>query len=243
MTTLLPREASWLINSQALAASDSAAGGCDCSPDGVVQLERLQFLSLDEPMLIQMRLEQRKRDQQRDRWIGRAFGAGVALTTGVCIDGFGLPDLTGAVMGGLVGDLTVEGLHHRSDQELEQLGLKWAIAPDSLIFHQRRHGQPLHRMLLMAKSRGGRLRTTCAVRFSDGYLAFFSTEPFRCELAAFSGARKLTAKGAMPDRQVMPRTIGDLSCSDGRARPLQALMTDKGCLLAMEVPTPHHSLY
>jgi hypothetical protein len=188
----------------------------------VVQLDRLTFTSLDEPMLIQMRLEQRQREHQRDRWIGRALGAGVALTTGICLDGFGLADLTGAVMGGVIGDVTVDGLNQLSDQELDRLDLRWAVAPDSLQFHQRRHGQALNRVLLMAIAGGRNLRTTCGVRFSDGFLAFFSPQP---------------------DPGNSPSTVGELACSDSRHRPLQALLTDKGPLLAMDLATPHHSLY
>jgi hypothetical protein len=241
-SSLTPQDV-WSLRPSALAHSTSAAGGCDCNPAGVVQLDRLTFTSLDEPMLIQMRLEQRQREHQRDRWIGRALGAGVALTTGICLDGFGVGDLTGAVMGGVIGDVAVDGLNQLSDQELDRLDLRWAVAPDSLQFHQRRHGQPLHRVLLMAITAGRTLRTTCGVRFSDGFLAFFSPQPFRCDIAAFNGSRRLSGKGAMPDPGTSPRTVGEVACSDGRRRPLQALLTDKGPLLAMELATPHHSLY
>lgn len=239
----LPPQDRWALRPSALAGSTSAAGGCDCDATGVVQLERLSFASLDEPLLIQMRLEQRKREQQRDRWIGRVFGAGVALTTGVCVDGFDVADLTGAVMGGVIGDLAADGLNQLSDQELDRLDLRWALAPDSLQYHQRRHGQPLHRVLLLAIAHGSRLRSTAAVRFADGFLAFFSPEPFRCDLAPFNGTRRLSGRGAMPEPGSTPSTVAELPCSDGRCRPLQALLTDQGPLLAMQLATPHHSLY
>ncbi|WP_411871956.1 hypothetical protein [Vulcanococcus limneticus] len=230
------------ITATALAASNSAAGGCDCSPAGIVQLDRLSFPSLDEPMLIQLRLEQRRKTQERDRWIGRAIGAGVSLAVG-CSDGFALADLTGTFLGGAVGGMAADGLSQLSDGELEALGLRWAVAPESYLFHQRRHGQPLHRVLLMALTRQGSLRTTCGVRFSDGYLAFFDPSPFRCDLTPFDGTRRLSRKGAMPEVGTAGLTVGELACSDGRARPLEALHTDKGRLLAMALTTPHHSLY
>lgn len=238
-----PPSARAAITNAALASSSSAAGGCDCTPAGIVQLDRLCFPSLDEPMLIQMRLEQHRREQQRDRWIGRAIGAGVGLAVGISIDGFGMGDLTSAFMGGVTGDLTVEGLHQLTQHQIEQLGLSWAIAPDTFLFHQRRHGQPLHRVLLMALTRQGTLRTTCGVRFSDGYLAFFDPEPFRCDLAPFHGSRRLSGKGAMPVAGSSAAAVGALPCSDGQERPLEAVHTDKGRLLAMPLTTPHHSLY
>lgn len=244
MTVLLSADAArCTITRRALASSQSSAGGCDCDQAGIVQLDRLSFPSLDEPMLIQMRLEQRRREQQRDRWIGRAVGAGVALCFGVGSDGFDVGDLTGAFMGGVVGDITAEGLNQFSDQQLQDLGLEWATKPESFIYHQRRHGQPLHRVLLLALNRQGTLRTTCAVRFADGFLAFFSPEPYRCDLPLFQGARQLSGAGAMPEPGQTPQPVSSLPCSDGRERPLEALLTDQGRLLAMTLPTPHHSLY
>lgn len=215
-----------------------------------MQLDRLSFPSLDELMLIELRLQQRKRHQERDRWIGRAIGAGVSLAVG-CSDGFALADLTGAFMGGAVGGMAADGLNQLSDQELDQLGLRWAVSPETFVFHQRRHGQPLHRVLVMALNRQGALRTTCGVRFSDGYLAFFDPEPFRCDLPPFDGSRRLSGKGAMPlsrpsagaPANTCANTVGALPCSDGRERPLEAVHTDKGRLLTMPLPTPHHSLY
>ncbi len=242
MTMLLSPEARGSLSPAALSCSVSALGGSDCGPDGVVQLERLSFPSLDEPMLIEMRLEQHRRTQQRHRWIGRAVGAGVGLATGIAVDGFDLGDLTSAFMGGAVGDLTVEGIQSHTDAELEQLGLSWALAPESLHFHQRRHGRALNRVLLLAM-RGSQLRTTCGVRFADGFLAFFSPDLYQCDLTPFHGARRLSGKGAMPDLGATTRPVGALLCNDGRERPLQAVMTDKGPLLAMEFVTPHHSLY
>ena len=238
--TPLPDRAA--ITATALATSTSAAGGCDCSPAGIVQLDRLSFLSLDELMLIELRLQQRKRAQERDRWIGRAIGAGVSLAVG-CSDGFALADITGTFLGGAVGGLAADCLNQLSDQELEQLGLRWAVSPETFLFHQRRHGHPLQRVLLMALTRQGTLRTTCGVRFSDGYLAFFDPEPFRCDLAPFDGSRRLSGKGAMPLAGSSTAAVGALPCSDGRERPLEAVQTDKGRLLAMPLTTPHHSLY
>ncbi|WP_411877196.1 hypothetical protein [Vulcanococcus limneticus] len=243
MTALLARPGTHRsITATVLAASNSAAGGCDCSPTGIVQLDRLSFPSLDEPMLIQLRLEKHKKAQERDRWIGRAIGAGVSLAVG-CGDGFAMADLTGAFLGGAVGGLTIDGLNQLSDRELDALGLGWTMKPESYLFHQRRHGQPLHRVLLMALTRQGSLRTTCGVRFSDGYLAFFDPKPFHCDIAPFHGTRRLSGKGAMPEVGTAGLTVGALPCSDGRARPLEALHTDKGRLLAMALTTPHHSLY
>jgi len=242
MTTLLPVEARGSLSPAALSCSVSALGGSDCGPDGVVQLERLNFPSLDEPMLIEMRLEQHRRRQQRHRWIGRAVGAGVGLATGIAVDGFDLGDLTSGFLGGAVGDLTVEGIQAHTEAELDRLGLNWAIAPESLHFHQRRHGQALNRVLLLAL-RGSQLRTTCGVRFADGFLAFFSPDLYQCDLAVFDGTRRLSGKGAMPELGATPRQVGALLCSDGRERPLQAVITDKGPLLAMEFQKPHHSLY
>jgi hypothetical protein len=243
MTVLIPPPmARAAITAKALATSTSAAGGCDCNPAGVVQLDRLSFPSLDELMLIELRLQQRKRSQERDRWIGRAIGATVSMAVG-CADGFVLADLTGAFMGGAVGGLTVDGLNQLSDRELDQLGLRWAMQPESFLFHQRRHGQPLHRVLLMALTKQGTLRTTCAVRFSDGFLAFFDPQPFRCDLAPFDGSRRLSGKGALPEAGTAAQLVGELPCSDGSTRPLEALQTDKGRLLAMALNTPHHSLY
>ncbi|MFY8147692.1 MAG: hypothetical protein ACOVNL_00560 [Prochlorococcaceae cyanobacterium] len=187
-------------------------------------------------------MEQRKKAQERDRWIGRAIGAGVSLAVG-CSDGFALADITGTVLGGAVGGLTVDGLNQLSDRELEALGLSWAVKPESFLFHQRRHGHPLHRVLLMALTRQWKVRTTCGVRFADGYLAFFDPHPVSCDLAPFHGARRLSGKGAMPEDGVAAVTVGELACSDGRIRPLEAIPTDKGRLLAMAVTTPHHSLY
>ena len=54
-SSLTPQDI-WSLRPSALAHSTSAAGGCDCDSVGVVQLDRLTFTSLDEPMLIQMRL-------------------------------------------------------------------------------------------------------------------------------------------------------------------------------------------
>ena len=53
-------------------------------------------------MLIELRLQQRKRTQERDRWIGRAIG-------------------------GAVGGLATDGLNQLSDRELEQLGLRRSL--------------------------------------------------------------------------------------------------------------------
>lgn len=241
--SLTPAEVIHPLPLAALARSTSAAGGCDCDAAGIVQLDRLTFPSLDEPMLIQMRIEKHKQAQQRDRWIGRALGAGVALATGIAVDGFAFGDLTGAFMGGVVGDLTVDGLQQFSDKELEQLGLLWAKSPESFLFHQRRHGQPLNRLLLLAFTRSGEFRSTSAVRFTDGFLAFFSPEPYQSDLLAFNGTRRLSGKGAMPEPGYCATTVSLLPCSDGRERPLELLKTDKGPLLAMPIATPHHSLY
>jgi len=244
MTALIATDATgWSIQSSALASSLSASGGCDCDGDGVVQLDRLRFPSLDEPMLIQMRLLQLRRERERDRWIGRAVGAGIALTTGIAVDGFGMGDLTAAFMGGAVGDLAVTGLHDLSDEQIDALGLRWALQSDSLDFHLSRHGQPLHRELLLSIERGQHVLTTCAVHFADGFRAFFSPEPFRSDLAPFNGCRRLSGDGAMPEPGHSPTEVSSLPCSDGRRRPLQALLTDKGPLLAMQIPRPHHSLY
>ncbi len=227
----------------ALARSVSVFGGCDSNARGVVQLERLAFPSLDEPMLIEMRLEQRRRAQERDRWIGRAVGAGMALCFGVGTDGFAVEDLTGAFMGGVLGDLTAEGLNKLSDKELKDLGLEWATRPESFLFHQRRHGRPLQRALVLAPGDGDQLTTSCAVRFSDGFLAFFSPEPYRCDLPLFDGSHRLSGEGAMPEPDTSATTVAELACSDGRQRPVQRLITDRGALLTMAIHTPHHSLY
>ena len=239
---LSPPDPGWTLTTAALSSSISALGGSDCSAQGIVQMQKLAFPSLDEPMLIEMRLRQRQRTQQRHRLIARAVGAGVGMATGMAIDGFDMGDLGSAFMGGVVGDVTAEALNGLSDAELDKLDLRWAVAPDSLQFHQRRHGRPLHRVLLMRLS-DNHLRTTCAVRFSDGFLAFFARELFQCELAPFDGTRRLSGNGAMPESSAQPRTVGELPCSDGRSRPFQAVMTDQGPLLAMEFVTPHHSLY
>ena len=209
---------------------------------GVVQLEQLSFHSLDEPMLIQMRLEQHRRAMERDRWIGRALGAGVALCFGVSTDGFDLGDLSGAFMGGVLGDLTVDGLNRLSEQELRDLGLEWATQPSSFLFHQRRHGRPLQRVLVLEPGEGEALSSSCAVRFADGYLGYFSAEPYRCDLPLFDGVMRLSEAGAMPEPEAVT-TIGELPCSDGRHRPLERLHTNRGPLLTLAIPTPHHSLY
>ncbi|MEB3332604.1 MAG: hypothetical protein VKI83_08945 [Synechococcaceae cyanobacterium] len=244
MTALIAcDESGWSLQPSALACSISALGGSDCDGDGVVQLDRLRFPSLDEPMLIQMRLLQLRREHERDRWIGRALGAGIALSTGIAVDGFAMGDLTSAFMGGVVGDLSVSGLHELSDQQIDSLGLRWAMQSDSLDFHLSRHGQPLHRELLFCIERGQQIVTTCAVCFADGFRAFFSPEPFQSDLAPFNGCRRLSGDGAMPEPGHIPTTVTSLSCSDGRRRPLQALLTDKGPLLALQISRPHHSLY
>ncbi|MEB3331389.1 MAG: hypothetical protein VKI83_02700 [Synechococcaceae cyanobacterium] len=233
----------WSFSASALARSVSASGGRDCNDAGVVQLERLSFPSLDEPLLIQWRLQQLNDERERDRWIGRAVGAGLALFTGIAVDGFDLGDLASGFMGGAVGDLTVSGLHLLSDRELEDIGLGWSRQPDSLDFHLRRHGRPLHRELLLSLADQQQLLTRCAVRFADGFLAFFSPTPFRSERSDFHGCRRLSGDGAMPEPGHTPATVTSLPCSDGRRRPVQALLTDKGPLLAMQVPRPHHSIY
>ena len=244
MTALIAcDDAGWSIQPTALARSLSTSGGCDCDNAGVVQLERLRFTSLDEPMLIQMRLQQLRRERERDRWIGRAVGAGIALTTGIAVDGLGMGDLTASFMGGVVGDVAVNGLHQLSDQQIDDLGLSWARASSSLDFHLRRHGQPLHRELLLSFQDGEQLITTCAVAFSDGFRAFFSPDLFRSDLEPFNGCRRLSGDGAMPEPDQTSTTVSSLPCSDGRRRPLRTLLTDRGPLLAMQIARPHHSLY
>jgi hypothetical protein len=189
-----------------------------------------------------MRLEQHRRAMERDHWIGRALGAGVALCFGVGTDGFDLGDLSGAFMGGVLGDLTVDGLNRLSEQELRDLGLEWSTQPSSFLFHQRRHGRALQRVLVLEPGEGEALSSSCAVRFADGYLGYFSAEPYRCDLPLFDGVMRLSEAGAMPEPEAVT-TIGELPCSDGRHRPLERLHTNRGPLLTLAIPTPHHSLY
>jgi hypothetical protein len=42
------------LTTAALSSSISALGGSDCSAQGIVQMQKLAFPSLDEPMLIEM---------------------------------------------------------------------------------------------------------------------------------------------------------------------------------------------
>ncbi len=71
-----------------LATSRSADGGRDADEQAVIRIERLQFRSLDEEMLIKAEIEELERQQQCDRWIGRAIGAGIGLFFGGMVDGF-----------------------------------------------------------------------------------------------------------------------------------------------------------
>lgn len=227
-----------------LASSQSVDGCRDADAQAVIQVERLLFRSLDEDQLMQAQLEERRRQLETDRWIGRAFGAGLALLFGGFSDGFDLGDLTGGFMGGVVGGLAADGLNHLSERELSELGLDWANQPASFTYHRRRHGQPRQRVLVMFPNTPGQAWVTAhGVRFGDGYIAFFSPAPLSSDAPLLNGVRQLNGNGLVPDPDQPPLVLGHWPCSDGRQRAMELLPCDQGNLLVLAVPIPHHSLY
>lgn len=227
-----------------LASSRSVDGGCDTDAQAVIQVERLGFRSLDEEMLIKAQLEERQRQQERDRWIGRAIGAGLGLFFGGIVDGFDAGDLTTGFVAGAMGGLAADGLNQLSDQELRDLGFSWATEPGSFLFHRRRHGFPRQRVLVVCPAGSEQpWRTLHGVRFSDGYIAAFSAHPLAGEAPLLDGVRTLCGAGFMPDPHQPAQQLASWPCSDGRQRPLELLPTDAGNLLVMAVAIPHHSLY
>lgn len=232
------------IIASALAHSRSVDGGRDADGHAVVQVQRLQFRSLDEEALVQAQLEERRRQQETDRWIGRAIGAGLGLLCGGLSDGFDLGDLTTAFVGGAMGGLTVDGLNHLSDRELADLGLEWTTHAESFLYHRRRHGPARQRVLmLLPMAEGEPWRTGHGVRFQDGYIGFFDPTPIASDAPLLCGARQLNGSGLSPDLEHPAQVIAAWPCSDGRERPLELLPTDQGTWLALAVPVPHHSLY
>lgn len=227
-----------------LAASQSADGGRDTDDQAVIQLQRLQFRSLDEEMLIQSQLEERRRQQESDRWIGRAIGAGIGLLCGGITDGFDLGDLTTGFVSGALGGLTADGLNHLSDRELKNLGLEWATSSESFLFHRRRHGEARQRVLVIyPRVNGACWVTVHGVRFRDGYIAAFGPNAISSPSPLFNGARTLNGVGLTPDPDHPMQVLGQWPCSDGRMRPLELLPTDAGNWLVMALPIPHHSIY
>jgi hypothetical protein len=237
-STLVPVLTSLLVSSR------SADGGCDADEEAVIQVQRLQFRSLDEEMLIEAQLEERRRQQERDRWIGRAIGAGIGLFFGGMVDGFDAGDLTTGFVTGAMGGLAADGLNQLSDQELKEQGFAWATEPGSFMFHRRRHGPPRERVLVIAPAAAGEpWLTVHGVRFSDGYIALFSPHPLEGENPFMDGVHTLTGEGLTPDPHQSAQQLGPWPCSDGRQRPLEFVPTDAGNLLVMAVAVPHHSLY
>jgi hypothetical protein len=243
MSSLIP--APVLCN--VLVSSRSLDGGCDASHDAVIQVERLAFRSLDEEGLIQAQLEERQRQQERDRWIGRAIGAGLGLFLGGMVDGFEGFDagsgITTAFVTGVFGGVAADGLSQISDQELRDNGFSWATEPDSFLFHRRRHGRPVARVLVIDCGEDHLPTTYHGVRFSDGYIAFFQPRVLEFDQPQFAGVRRLSGAGVMPDPMNPAVALEPWPCSDGRQRPLELLDTDAGSLLVMALPIPHHSLY
>jgi hypothetical protein len=94
-----------------LATCPSADVGRDADQQAVIRIQRLLFRSLDEEMLIKATLEERERQQQRDRWIGRAIGAGIGLFFGCMVDGFDAGVLTTGFVTGIMGGLVADGLN------------------------------------------------------------------------------------------------------------------------------------
>lgn len=227
-----------------LASSQSADGGRDTDDQAVIQVQRLQFRSLDEEMLIQSQLEERRRQQETDRWIGRAIGAGVGLLCGGMVDGFDLGDLTTGFVSGAVGGLTADGLNHLSDRELKNLGLEWATKNQSFLFHRRRHGDARQRVLLIyPMGNGANWATGHGVRFRDGYIATFAPHLLSSSTPLLNGVRTLIGHGVTPDPDQPMQVIAEWPCSDGRTRPLELLPSDLGNWLVMALPIPHHSIY
>lgn len=227
-----------------LALSQSMSGGRDTDDRAVIQLERLLFRSLDEDLLIEQQLEERRRQQETDRWIGRAIGAGVGLLFGGLADGFDLGDLTTGFVAGAVGSLTADGLNQLSDRELKDLGFEWAASPASFIYHRRRHGQPRQRVLVISpRGNGTSWWTAPGVRFRDGYIAFFSPLPMASDATKLNGVRCLNGAGLTPDPNHSQQVLGSWPCSDGQNRPLELVPTDDGNMLVLALPIPHHSIY
>jgi len=227
-----------------LVGSRSVSGGSDANAEAVVLIERLQFRSLDEEMLLQAQLEERQRQQQTDRWIGRAIGAALGLLFGAAVDGFDAGDLTSGFVAGAMGGLAADGLNQLSDQELRQYGFEWATKPDSFLFHRRRHGSPCERVLVIHPSNPGEpWQTSHGVRFSDGYIALFSPDLLACDAPLMDGVRVLAGVGITPDPHQPAQPLGSWPCSDGRLRPVEFLHTDTGHLLVMPAAIPHHSIY
>jgi hypothetical protein len=239
MSSLIP--APVLCN--VLVSSRSLDGASDANNDAVIQVERLAFRSLDEEGLIQAQLEERQRQQQRDRWIGRAIGAGLGLLIGGVVDGFDTGDFTTAFVTGALGGVAADGLSQFSDQELRDNGFSWATEPGSFIYHRRRHGPPMARVLVIDAGEDHLPITHHGVRFSDGYIAFFHPQTLQTDQPQFAGVRCLSGAGVMPDPMQPAVALEPWPCSDGRQRPLELLATDAGSLLVMAMPIPHHSLY
>jgi len=239
MSSLIP--APVLCN--VLVSSRSLDGACDANDDAVIQIERLTFRSLDEEGLIQAQLEERRKLQERDRWIGRAIGAGLGLLIGGVVDGFDTGDFTTAFVTGTLGGVAADGLSQISDQELEDNGFSWATKPESFIYHRRRHGRPVARVLVIEAGRDQPPLTAHGVRFSDGYIAFFHPQALQSDQPLLAGMRCLSGSGATPDPLQPAVALETWPCSDGHQRPLELLATDAGPLLVMALPIPHHSLY
>ena len=227
-----------------LAGSVSVDGGRDADPQAVLQVQRLQFRSLDEQLLIDSQLEERRRQQETDRWVGRAIGAGLGLLCGGVVDGFDLGDLTTSFVGGALGGLTADGLNHLSDRELADLGLAWTRSHDTFIYHRRRHGEPRQRVLVIIPTGAGQSWVTAhGVRFRDGYIGFFDPQPLASDASFLNGTRRLQGNGVTPDPEQPAQVLGQWPCSDGRQRPLELLPSGNGNVLVMAVPIPHHSIY
>lgn len=227
-----------------LSTCRSADGGRDADKRAVIRIERLLFRSLDEEMLIKAELEERERQQQRDRWIGRAIGAGIGLFFGGMVDGFDAGDLTTGFVTGAMGGLAADDLNHFSDEELRANGFSWATEPGSFLFHRRRHGPPRERVLVIAPAGSGEPWLSIqGVRFNDGYIAFFDDQPLVGDMPLVNGVRRLNGMGLMPDPHQELQRLAPWPCSDGCQRPLELVPTDAGNVLVMAAPIPHHSIY
>lgn len=227
-----------------LANSQACDGARDADDSAVIQIQRLLFRSLDEQLLVETQLEERRRQQESDRWVGRAIGAGLGLLCGGLVDGFDMGDLTTSFVGGALGGLTADGLNHLSDQELNDLGLQWIRSHQSFLYHRRRHGEPRQRVLVVSPASPGKAwQTGHGVRFRDGYVAVFSPQTLSSAAAYLDGTRTLNGHGFTPDPEHPVQVLGSWPCSDGRERPLELMPSDLGNVLLMAAPIPHHSIY